>query len=74
MSGPLRDSTHWLRCRHQICRNGYDYLMPCNILNVMSSGRLKIEVFGNRAWGGNSRRIRYVPSYRVTIRKGGRYE
>lgn len=66
--GGLHESTHWLKCRHQICRNGFNYLMPCNILKNMPGGRLKVEVFGNRAWGGNNRKIRYVSKWKVAIR------
>lgn len=65
----LHESTHWLKCRHQIGRNGYDYYMPCNVLKNMSGGKLKIEVFGFMAKGGNGRRIRYVYKYRVRIRE-----
>ena len=64
----LHNSTHWLKCRQQICANGYDYHMACNILKKMPDGRLKVEVFGNRCWGGSRSRIRYVWPHRVVKR------
>jgi hypothetical protein len=60
-----KDATHALLCRHQICRNGWDYEMACLILGITKSGKYKILVFGDRYWGGNSKRIRYVPEYRL---------
>ena len=64
----LHKSTHWLSCRHQIARNGYDYQMPCDIIKTMPDGRLKILVYGYRVWGGDNTRIRYVQPDRVSIR------
>jgi len=67
--GALHPSTHWLTCRHQICRNGFDYQMPCDVLKEMPGGRVKVRVYGNRYWGGSRSRIRYVSKYRVKERK-----
>lgn len=65
----LHHSTHWLKCSHQIAQNGYDYRMACDIIKKMKDGRLKIRVYGNRVWGGNNSRIRYVNPWRVSVRE-----
>lgn len=63
----MPETTHLLKCRHQIGANGFDYTMPCNILKKIPGGRLKIEVFGDRYWKDNSgkRSVRYVYCFRV---------
>lgn len=63
----VSQATHKLQCRHQICRNGFDYSMLCIPLKKTSSRRLKIIVFGERYWRHrlHIKRIRYVPSYKV---------
>ena len=55
-------STHYLKCKHCIGKNKYNYLMKCLILKTVKSGKLKIIVFGNRYWKGYAdlKRIRYV--------------
>lgn len=69
--GPeLHPSTHWLRCRHVIGSAEYTYSMPCDVIKEMPGMRLKIRVYGNRCWGGNRSRIRYVPRSRVRSREG----
>lgn len=61
------NSTHLLKCRHQIGRNGFDYRMRCHVLGRTKSGKLKVLVFGNRYWKNydHLKRIRYVDGYRV---------
>ena len=68
MNKGLHNSTHLLKCTHRIGRNGYEYHMACNILKDMGDGRFKIEVFGDRAWGGDKKRIRYVDKHRLLRR------
>jgi len=61
-------STHYLKCRHQIGRNGFDYLMKCIVIGKTKSRKIKIIVFGNRYWKGykHIKRIRYIiNSYRL---------
>lgn len=59
------EARHLLACRHQICRNGRDYYMRCDILKVMPDGRLKVRVWGDRYWKSEKNRIRYVEASRV---------
>ena len=64
-------TTHYLLCRHQIGRNGWDYYMPCNILKAMPDGeRSKIEVFGKKYWKRDptKRQVRYIYNYRLKKR------
>lgn len=65
----ISQADHRLRCHYQICRNGFDYSMPCIILNKTKSGKLKIVVFGDRYWKNKEhiKRIRYVYPYRVFL-------
>lgn len=65
----LHPSTHWLSCTHVFCRARVDYSMPCDVLKDMSGGRVKIRVYGERWKGGSRERIRYVPRWRVRVRK-----
>lgn len=46
--------THYLLCRHCVGTHCREYEMPCNILGRTKSGKLKIEVFGERYWKKNS--------------------
>lgn len=59
--------THYLLCRHCVGTHCKEYEMPCNILGRTKSGKLKIEVFGERYWGNTQhiRKIRYVDPCRV---------
>jgi len=62
-------TTHYLEQSH--CRgNGKGqcvfWAIPCNILKTMPDGRLKVEKFGTRWKGQESKRtIQYVESNRV---------
>ena len=57
-----KDETHYLRCRHAIGRNGFDYYMPCVVLKIMPDRRRKVLVFGDRYWKARREKqsIRYV--------------
>ena len=59
--------THYIECRHQIGRNGYDYTMRCALLGMTKSGNAKILLFGERAWKNfaNKRSIRYIAFSRL---------
>lgn len=63
----VSQATHKLMCRHQICRNGFNYTMPCIILGETKSGLLKIIVFGERYWKHREhiKKIRYVSHFRI---------
>ncbi len=66
-------TTHLLRCRHCVGHNHCrEYTMPCNILGKTKSGKIKIEVFGERDWANREhiRKVRYVQSYRLIANKG----
>ncbi len=66
------DATHNLHCRHCINpKNVREYYMDCIILKELPNNRLKILVFGDRYWKGHDdkKQIRYVDSYRVSIKK-----
>lgn len=65
--------THLLKCRHQIGRNGFDYYMPCNILKTTKSGKIKIEVYGERwlIYKKNKKQIRYVDKWRLKEASNG---
>lgn len=64
-------ATHRLSCRHQICRTGFDYTMPCVVLGKTKSGKLKLLVFGNRYWmhKDHVKKIRYVSAGKVKVSK-----
>ena len=64
----IHDSSHWLTCHHQIGYNRTTYRMACNLLKRVPSGRVKIQVFGNRYWGGSKSYVRYVDAFRVKLR------
>lgn len=59
--------THYLLCRHCVGTHCREYEMPCNILGRTKSGKLKIEVFGERYWKNTQhiKKIRYVKPCRV---------
>ena len=57
-----------LRCSHCIGRNRKFYYMKCVPLKTMPSGKLKVLVFGDRDWGGEDQKVRYVEAHRVTER------
>lgn len=60
----VSDATHLLKCRHQIGRNGFNYTMPCLILDTTESGNIKVVVFGERYWKYkyHIKKIRYLLS------------
>ena len=63
----VSQATHWLKCRHQIGRNGYNYQMPCVVLHKTKAGKFKIIVFGRRMWLNTEhrKRIRYVYKHKL---------
>ena len=63
----VSQATHRLRCRHQVCRNGFNYSMRCIVLGKTKSRKLKIIVFGERYWKHKEhiKNIRYVSPIRV---------
>ena len=63
----ITQATHRLRCRHQICRHGFDYTMPCIVLGKTKSRKLKIVVFGERYWKNKEhiKSVRYVSPLEV---------
>lgn len=63
----ISQATHKLKCRHQVCRHGFNYTMPCIVLGKTKSGTLKIVVFGERYWKYKEhiKRIQYVQPWRV---------
>lgn len=63
----IDNATHYLRCRHCIGRNGFDYVMPCKLIKKTKSGKLCIVVFGDRYWSGKDhiKRIRYVWPHQI---------
>ena len=60
-------ATHLLKCRHQICRNGYNYYMKCIPLGRTKSRMMRVVVFGDRAHKNTEhrKRIRYVPPWKL---------
>ena len=62
-------ATHHLMCRHAIGKNGYWYLMYCRPIKIMSDGRMKVLVFGDRLHSSEAdqskTRIRYVDAHRI---------
>jgi len=64
------DFTHYLKCRHCNGTNSCsDYYMKCLIIKDMPNGRKKIIVFGNMMWGGEDKKIRYVPASKLHLPK-----
>ena len=68
----VSQATHRLKCRHQICRNGFDYTMPCIVLGKTKSGKVKVVVFGDRYWKykEHRKRVRYVWPHKVKSIEG----
>ena len=64
----ISQTTHKLKCRHQIGRNGYSYTMPCILIGKTKSRKIKVVVFGYRArWHDNAhKKIRYVWPCKLT--------
>jgi len=67
MKEDYKDTTHFLKCKHCISDRCRYYVMACNILGYTKTGKVKIEVFGDRDWKRNKekRQIRYVEPYRI---------
>ena len=63
----VSQATHLLKCRHQIGRNGHDYVMSCIIIGITKSRMRRIVVFGERGWVGRNhkKRVRYVAPWRL---------
>lgn len=62
----MEKATHFLKCRHQIGSNGFNYTMPCTIVSRTKSRMLKVVVFGKR-WDKKhyKKQIRYVAPWKV---------
>ena len=67
MEYTIKDTTHYLKCRHCIGKNCMDYYMSCIPLGKTKKGYIKILVFGDRNWKDRDdrKRIRYVEPNRI---------